>query len=376
MGINISKNPPHPVITKDSAAESQDGTTDVSLVSTANANEDLHLVDRIRAGEDRASEILWRKYIRLLGGYFRSRGVDRETAEDLASQTILTALAQVRDGKFRGHSIVEGRVVSASFRTYCFTIAHNQMSKHLQNQYKKNNISLDENEEQTELIDLTASAEARWARSVNARLMGSDRDVSSRLLFLRSDGQHEVLALHYINKLSHKTIADYLGIRPETVNTRMQEGRESLQRMINLDELNFFCLAWTVAESLPKEETAVRVFRAIDIMGMDIEEFRSNTSFDERRLTELCREGRAKFRSAVPITCRALAEKYVQLISESNARQAFQLRYAPEDLDTTSSGHHTSRFTLERMQAERALLENPDLPYVERESLRVMFSLP
>ena len=47
---------------------------------------------------------------------------------------------------------------------------------------------------------------------------------------LRSNEQFKALLFHYLCGLAHREVADILGVRDETVNTRLQEGRRKLTR--------------------------------------------------------------------------------------------------------------------------------------------------
>src|SRR5882672_10791299 len=84
---------------------------------------DLGLMQKARANDPSAITLLWNKYQARLCSYFLKNVRQREEAEDLASETLLAALAQL--SSFRGDR-VEGTgsesKQNCTFQTYVYAI--------------------------------------------------------------------------------------------------------------------------------------------------------------------------------------------------------------------------------------------------------------
>jgi|SRR5579871_786693 len=207
---------------------------------------DLALVLRARAGDQNAFTPLWEKYWRSLYNYFAGKVDNADEAEDLASETLCAAFKQL--DTFRGMSTTEtapagtegdalqnAQSSPCTFRTYLFAIAHNQLALWLRRKKTRPlqafaEMFADPEDQDEERQDrLMADTEADPLRA----LLHQERmDTVSYALAdvgLRSVEQFKALLFHYVCDLPHKEVASLLGTRKETINTRLQEARQTLR---------------------------------------------------------------------------------------------------------------------------------------------------
>ncbi len=178
-------------------------------------NEDFHLLERWRAGDDRAGSLLLRRHFTSVYRFFRTKLADG--VDDLTQQTFL-CLAEARDRIER----------TRSFRAYLFTIARRQLVDALRERHRR----------WTELDpDCVSAVEAFPADSRHEPNRALARSEEQRLLLtaMRSiplDPQI-ALELHYWEGLSVAEIAEVLGTSPGTIKSRLKRARDLLQSKID-----------------------------------------------------------------------------------------------------------------------------------------------
>jgi RNA polymerase sigma factor (sigma-70 family) len=209
---------------------------------------DVAMVSRVKAGDSTAYAPLWDRYWPWLCGYFRAQIGNREEAEDLAGATLLAAFEQLN--RFRGEArplvepppepiseTAEAITTRCTFKTYLGAIARHKLARCL----RQRMIQRCRN-----FTEMCGEALEDADQGIEA-LVGSDADMNplSQLLYserleetscalayvgLRSNDQFKALLFHYACGLAHREVAEILGLRDETVNTRLQEGRRKLNR--------------------------------------------------------------------------------------------------------------------------------------------------
>ncbi len=171
-------------------------------------SDDLELLYAWRAGDRAAGDRLTRTYYPQVFGFFRLRVP--EAADDLTQRTFL-ACTEALD-----------RVRSSSFRAYVFGIARHLLIKHV------------------ETADRRRDALERFVAPQPQSVLTPSGVVSLRQehwLLLRAlerlplDKQIP-LALHYVQGLRSREIADVLEIPTSTVTTRLQRAREALREQV------------------------------------------------------------------------------------------------------------------------------------------------
>ena len=140
-------------------------------------------------------------------GFFRLRV--GEAAEDLTQRTFL-ACVEGRD-----------RVRSSSFRAYVFGVAHHLLVEHIRAGHRR------------EAIETFAAAQPQSILTPSHVV----RLRQEQVLLLRAleDLPHDVqilIALHYVQGLRSREIAEVLEIPTSTVTTRLQRAREALKSKV------------------------------------------------------------------------------------------------------------------------------------------------
>ncbi len=158
-------------------------------------NQDQELVNLIQ-GSSEASEakeealiLLYRKYLKLVYGYFYRQTNSTTEAEDLTSETFLAMVAQINS--FKGVS---------SFKNWLFGIAKFKLLAYLRHKYQHSTQELSE--------DLSGAEYQEEDESVNQSLISQIAD-----LLLRLPSRYaQVLELRFLQNLSLQETADTLKI--------------------------------------------------------------------------------------------------------------------------------------------------------------------
>jgi RNA polymerase sigma-70 factor (ECF subfamily) len=145
---------------------------------------------RAAQGDRAAFAILYRRYVDRVYGYAFYLLGDHHDAEDATERTFLAALAAIEGFRDTG----------ASFRSWLFRIAHNQVANALRSRGRRRDDSLDRVLEPVSSTDpaaeVTAADDARHVRAALATL---------------ADDRRQVLILRFVDGLSAREIADVLG---------------------------------------------------------------------------------------------------------------------------------------------------------------------
>lgn len=152
---------------------------------------DPDLADVRAAQSDRAAfGALYRRYVDRVYGYAFYLLGDHHDAEDATERTFLAALAAL-DG-FRD--------TGATFRSWLFRIAHNQLANALRGRKRQATVPIDDAREPIDGADpaqaLAAADEARRLRRALATL---------------SDDRRQVIVLRFVDGLSAREIGEVLG---------------------------------------------------------------------------------------------------------------------------------------------------------------------
>lgn len=161
-----------------------------------------HFLHRIATARDaEAFRELFQMYAPRVKAYMMRQGADASTAEELAQETLLAV--------WRKASLYSDDRGSAT--TWIFTIARNLRIDRLRRELTWIELPEGRNEEASDdpLPDQAMEVEERRKR------------VQAALAELPAD-QHEVVALSYVEGLSHSEIAERLGLPLGTVKSRMR----------------------------------------------------------------------------------------------------------------------------------------------------------
>jgi RNA polymerase sigma factor (sigma-70 family) len=209
---------------------------------------DLAILSRLQSGDSAAYGPLWDRYWPWLCTYFRSQLGNKEEAEDLAGATMLAAFEQL--GRFRGqarHTALDTTMSLSdaadlpsdrcTFKTYLGAIARHKLARYLRQRIQRRcrnftELYAEAFEDDDSVAETLPGGETDANPLRNLLLYERQEETFCALAYvgLRSNEQFKALLFHYVCGLAHREIADILGLRDETVNTRLQEGRRKLGR--------------------------------------------------------------------------------------------------------------------------------------------------
>ncbi|HEV2471663.1 MAG TPA: RNA polymerase sigma factor [Chthonomonadales bacterium] len=190
------------------------------------------LVALAQSGDSKAVALLWEQNWDRLRGYFLRQTGNQDDAEDLASETLLSAVQHL--AQFRGWSRIYDQ--RASFGAYVRGIARHKLSRWIGSRASRRSFSLSEiyeSELGVDTEDAFPLDPASGGDPLFELLSQEHRDSACNamtVVALCSADQFSALLLHYFCRVPHKTIASLTKCRPETVNTRLQEGRKAVLR--------------------------------------------------------------------------------------------------------------------------------------------------
>lgn len=170
-------------------------------------DDEVALLHAWRAGDRAAGDELMRSYYGRVLGFFRLRVPT--VAEDLTQHTFL-ACTEGRE-----------RVVGSSVRGFLFGIARHLLLKHL---------------EQSRRAEDAADLGAGQPQSILSP-SGVIAQRAEHMLLLRAlerlpDDTQVLIAMHYVEGMRSREIAEALGVPTSTVTTRLSRARESLREQL------------------------------------------------------------------------------------------------------------------------------------------------
>lgn len=167
---------------------------------------DAELLRAWAGGDKLAGEQLFERHFEAIARFFRNKLPADTHHEDLIQQTFLGCV-EARD-RFRG---------DASFRSFLYAIAHNQLSKHWRSR-SRDRVDL----QTVSAFDLDPSPSAALAR---------DQDQQQLLLALRRiplDSQ-VALELHYWESMTAAEVGQVMGVPLGTAKTRLRRAKQLLE---------------------------------------------------------------------------------------------------------------------------------------------------
>jgi RNA polymerase sigma-70 factor (ECF subfamily) len=167
---------------------------------------DAQLLRAWASGDKLAGERLFERHFEAVARFFRNKLSADAHHEDLIQKTFLGCV-EARE-RFRG---------DASFRSFLFAIAHNQLSKHWRAR-SRDRVDL----QSVSVFDLDPSPSAALARNQEQRQL---------LLALRRiplDNQ-VALELHYWESMTAAEISEVLGLPLGTTKTRLRRAKQLLE---------------------------------------------------------------------------------------------------------------------------------------------------
>lgn len=178
---------------------------------TQSVDADLALLERWRTGDMRAGQDLFARHFGDIYRFFEHKVT--HDADELVQRTFAAAVA-ARD-KFRAQ---------ASFRTYLFAIARNQLYSYLRALPK------------AEHVDFEATSIAALVTSLASKL-GRAREIEQlRAALARLPAEQQLLLeLHYWHDLDADALADIFDIAPGNVRVRLLRARRALRAQMEAE---------------------------------------------------------------------------------------------------------------------------------------------
>jgi RNA polymerase sigma factor (sigma-70 family) len=176
---------------------------------------DLQLVARVRAGDDRAFELLYVRYQRPIAAYVRGMVRDPGRAEDITQEVFISALRRMRE--------TDREIV---FKPWVYEIAKNACIDAFRRSRHRNEVSFDADDA------LGAGDHHRLAgmggtpdRAVDAKLeLDNLRGAFGGL----SELHHRILVLRELDGLSYRDIGERLGMSAPAVESTLFRARRRL----------------------------------------------------------------------------------------------------------------------------------------------------
>jgi len=178
---------------------------------------DARLLMRIARGDERAFEVLFRRYAPRLRAFFRGRTQNHEAADELFQETMVVVWQ--RAGSFNG---------SCRPSTWILGIAYHKLldwRRRAQRGLFRESAAGDEQEEREDVPDDSADVHAQVEREM---LIGCVREALSRL----PDEHRLVMELAFQQGLSYGEIAQMLNIPAGTVKSRMFHAKRKLKELL------------------------------------------------------------------------------------------------------------------------------------------------
>jgi RNA polymerase sigma factor (sigma-70 family) len=173
------------------------------------ADDDLTLLDRWRTGDNAAGEQLFQRHFDSIYGFFETKC--EAEADELTQATFLACL-RAKD-QFRK---------DASFRTYLFTIARNELYRLLRTRARRDDKLDFELSSIAQLISTPATKIAR--NQEHLRLLEALRSLPVE--------QQTLLELHYWEEMDITALAEVFDAPQATIRTRLHRARKALRERI------------------------------------------------------------------------------------------------------------------------------------------------
>ncbi|MDQ3997035.1 MAG: sigma-70 family RNA polymerase sigma factor, partial [Gemmatimonadota bacterium] len=181
----------------------------------ATERQDDDLVAAVRAGDDRAFELLYDRYHRRISAYINGMVGDHGRSEEIAQDVFLSALRRMRETDR-----------PLAFKPWIYEIAKNACIDQFRRSRRADEISFDVDE---------GMGAAETSRFAPTRLAPDDAvDQKQQLDHLRgafgglSETHHEILVLRELEGLSYREIGERLGLSRPSVESTLFRARRRL----------------------------------------------------------------------------------------------------------------------------------------------------
>jgi RNA polymerase sigma-70 factor (ECF subfamily) len=176
------------------------------------SDSDFELLDRWRGGDNRSGQELFARYFDSLCGFFATKCFG--DADELVQRTMLAATR----GKTQFRK-------EASFRTYLFTLARNELYQYLQQKRRDGVLDFSI----TSVADIVTTPSTRLARD-------ADRHKLLEVLRTLPLEQQTLLELHYWEELDAEALAEVFDTTAGAIRVRLHRARQVLKERLGDEE--------------------------------------------------------------------------------------------------------------------------------------------
>lgn len=203
--------------TPDKGIQPDTSASPAGKMTTAEAQAEIALVDRARAGDLQAYDELVRRYQERIYGTVYHMTSNHEDANDLVQETFIKAFSALKS--FKGGS---------SFYTWVYRIAVNKTINFLKQRKNRQGMSLNDldfnAENDPDLVALISNKTPRRESGL-AELQEKLNEAMGKL----SDVHRLVVTLHDVQGVPHEEIAEIMDCNIGTVRSRLFYARQQLQ---------------------------------------------------------------------------------------------------------------------------------------------------
>ena len=178
-------------------------------------NDDVELIQRILAGDERAFADLIRKYRRQVHTHALRKIVDFHIAEDITQEAFLQVYQNLE-------TLNDPR----QFSRWLYAIVNNLcIAWHRKDRLQTQPL------EETHISEIETEAYSRHVATEQAKTsVEAQRDLVKKLLAKLKDRDREVITLHYFEEMTSSEIGTYLGVSENTIKSRLHRARQQLKK--------------------------------------------------------------------------------------------------------------------------------------------------
>ena len=178
-------------------------------------NDDVELIQRIRAGDEAALASLIRKYRQQVHTYALQKIGDYHIAEDITQETFL-----------RVYQNLETLNDPRQFSRWLYVIVN-----HLCIAWHRKNRPQTQPLENTHISEIETEAYSRYVASEHAETTAeAQRELVEKLLAKLKERDREVITLHYFEEMTSSEIGTHLGVSENTIKSRLHRARQQLKK--------------------------------------------------------------------------------------------------------------------------------------------------
>ncbi len=179
--------------------------------------EDELIVKSVQNGELKCFDIIINKYNQQLFCYVMRFVKNPDEAKDIVQNVFIKALNHI-----------DSFDIKKKFSSWIYRIAHNESINYLTRKKPKNIVSIDDDSEQREFVDLSDTTTTALDEWFQIELRDELHDAVAQL----PDNYAEVIKLHYFEDKSYKEISESLSKPTSSVGTLLRRAKKRLLKIV------------------------------------------------------------------------------------------------------------------------------------------------